>query len=131
MTLPPSPWLHTLSTPSALQACFKRTRWPTCAWPILWQETRSWLLAAGYTVVAVDVRGTGASFGQWRAPWQPEERADSVQVVDWIVSQPWSNQQVAEPSESPFLMSCGSVALLHWSVLRVQSCAQAGLDKLE
>jgi X-Pro dipeptidyl-peptidase (S15 family) len=63
---------------------------------MLWQETRSWLLAAGYAVVAVDVRGTGASFGQWRAPWQPEECADSVQVVDWIISQPWSSQQVAQ-----------------------------------
>lgn len=58
------------------------------------QEARSWFLAAGYAVVAVDVRGTGASFGSWRAPWQPEERADSQEIVDWIVSQPWSNQQV-------------------------------------
>jgi pimeloyl-ACP methyl ester carboxylesterase len=60
-----------------------------------WQDARSWFLAAGYAVVVVDVRGTGASFGQWRSPWQPEERADSREVIDWIVSQPWSNQQVA------------------------------------
>ena len=62
--------------------------------PFLWQETRSWFLAAGYAVAVVDVRGTGASFGQWRAPWQPEERTDSREVIDWIVRQPWSNQQV-------------------------------------
>jgi uncharacterized protein len=64
-----------------------------CAFPL--QETRSWFLAAGYAVVVVDVRGTGASFGQWLAPWQPEERSDSREVIDWVVSQPWSNQQVA------------------------------------
>lgn len=58
------------------------------------QEPRSWFLAAGYAVVAVDVRGTGASFGAWKAPWTQEERADSREVLDWVVSQPWSNQQV-------------------------------------
>ena len=85
--------------------------WPTRAYPILWQETRSWLLAAGYAVVAVDVRGTGASFGQWRAPWQPEERADSVKVVDWIVSQPWSNQQVLKQARKNSWLSCHLAAL--------------------
>ncbi len=58
------------------------------------QDARSWFLAAGYAVVAVDVRGTGASFGRWRAPWTPEERQDSREIVEWISQQPWSNQQV-------------------------------------
>jgi uncharacterized protein len=50
--------------------------------------------AAGYAFVAVDVRGSGASFGQWYIPWSPEEIADLGEVVDWIVAQPWSNGRV-------------------------------------
>ena len=63
---------------------------------IFQQEARSWFLAAGYAVVAIDVRGTGASFGRWRAPWTPEEADDSSEVIDWIVAQPWSNQRVRQ-----------------------------------
>eukprot|EP00208_Stichococcus_sp_RCC1054_P002346 CAMPEP_0206139850 /NCGR_PEP_ID=MMETSP1473-20131121/7550_1 /ASSEMBLY_ACC=CAM_ASM_001109 /TAXON_ID=1461547 /ORGANISM="Stichococcus sp, Strain RCC1054" /LENGTH=865 /DNA_ID=CAMNT_0053533773 /DNA_START=333 /DNA_END=2930 /DNA_ORIENTATION=- len=61
---------------------------------LLGQEAKSWFLAAGYAVCCIDVRGTGASFGRWRAPWTPEERADSREVVDWISHQPWCNGQV-------------------------------------
>lgn len=68
------------------------------------QEAKSWFLAAGYAVVSIDVRGTGASFGRWRAPWTPEERADSREVVDWISHQPWSNGQArAHHRGIPFL----------------------------
>lgn len=52
------------------------------------------LLAAGYAIVAMDVRGTGASFGQWRYPWHESERLDSLFVVDWITAQPWSDGNV-------------------------------------
>jgi predicted acyl esterase len=51
----------------------------------------SWLNEAGYALVMVDVRGTGASFGTSTAPWSPDEVADFPQLVDWIVAQPWSN----------------------------------------
>jgi len=53
-----------------------------------------WLNAAGYAVVMVDVRGTGASFGVSTAPWSPREVADFPQLVDWVISQPWSNGRV-------------------------------------
>ena len=49
---------------------------------------------AGYAHVIVDVRGSGASFGQWQIPWSAEETADLGEVVDWIVAQPWSNGRV-------------------------------------
>jgi uncharacterized protein len=49
---------------------------------------------AGYAVVAVDVRGTGASFGVSTAPFSPAETGDFVHLVDWIVAQPWSNGRV-------------------------------------
>mgnify|MGYP002134486547 CR=1 FL=1 len=48
----------------------------------------------GYAWVKIDVRGTGASFGKNLFPWFPRERQDGVEVVNWIVSQPWSNGKV-------------------------------------
>ncbi len=48
----------------------------------------------GYAFVTVDVRGSGASFGQWYIPWSQQEIADLGEVVDWIVAQPWSNGRV-------------------------------------
>ena len=49
------------------------------------------LLQGGYAVVSVDVRGTGASFGNRSIDWSREEVADSYDIMDWIVSQPWSD----------------------------------------
>ncbi len=48
----------------------------------------------GYALVSVDVRGSGASFGTWRYPWAEESVEDGRDIVDWIVSQPWSNGKV-------------------------------------
>jgi uncharacterized protein len=53
-----------------------------------------WFPSHGYARVAVDARGTGASFGVWRAPFSPDEVKDYGEVVDWIVKQPWSNGKV-------------------------------------
>jgi putative CocE/NonD family hydrolase len=44
--------------------------------------------------VVVDVRGSGASFGQWSSLWSDQEIADLGEVVNWIVEQPWSNGRV-------------------------------------
>lgn len=49
------------------------------------------LVDAGFAVVIVDVRGTGASDGVWRWPWSSDEVRDMRAVLDWIVAQPWSN----------------------------------------
>lgn len=71
----------------------------------------------GYAVVVVDVRGTGASFGSRDSFRSPAERADSVEVVDWIVSQPWSNGRVGATgvsylgAASDFLASTGHEAV--------------------
>jgi len=48
----------------------------------------------GYATVFVDARGTGASFGVWKAPFSQDEVKDYNQVVNWIVTQPWSNGRV-------------------------------------
>lgn len=51
----------------------------------------AWLNEAGYAVVMVDVRGTGASFGRATTPWSPREVADYALLADWVVAQPWSD----------------------------------------
>jgi putative CocE/NonD family hydrolase len=48
----------------------------------------------GYALVQVDVRGTGASYGTWDYPWTPDSIADAGEIVNWIISQPWSNGSV-------------------------------------
>lgn len=50
--------------------------------------------AHGYATVFVDARGTGASFGVWKAPFSPDEVKDYGEVASWIVAQPWSNGKV-------------------------------------
>ncbi len=54
----------------------------------------TWFPQHGYARVAVDARGTGASFGVWRAPFSQDEIKDYGEVVNWIVKQPWSNGKV-------------------------------------
>lgn len=56
-------------------------------------QERFWL-SRGYAFVSADVRGTGASFGQWFYPWSPQEVEDLGHLVDWIAGQPWSDGQV-------------------------------------
>ncbi|HET7036354.1 MAG TPA: CocE/NonD family hydrolase, partial [Thermomicrobiaceae bacterium] len=51
-------------------------------------------VTSGYAWVAVDVRGSGASFGHRRQEWSPEEIADGVEIADWIVRQPWSDGSI-------------------------------------
>lgn len=48
----------------------------------------------GYVVVYIDVRGTGASYGSRAFPWTEVEVKDGADIVDWIISQPWSNGKV-------------------------------------
>ena len=65
--------------------------------------------------------GTGASYGQWRMPWSPEERSDSIEIIDWITRQAWSNQQVSSMPcahvEPHTLMSSCAWARAHTSLL--------------
>jgi len=56
-----------------------------------YRSYRPFIVRQGFALVHIDVRGTGASFGSWPYPWHPETLQDSYEVVEWIVSQPWSN----------------------------------------
>jgi hypothetical protein len=63
-------------------------------------STRRRLLEAGYAWVDVDARGSGASEGSRPSPWHREEVRDGVEVVDWIVRQPWSDGSVGSTGVS-------------------------------
>jgi len=65
----------------------------------------------GYATVFVDARGTGASFGVWKAPFTQDEAKDYSEVVNWIVSQPWSNGRVGAIGNS----YTGNTALLYFN----------------
>src|SRR5262249_49026748 len=52
---------------------------------------RDTFVPRGYALVVVDVRGTGASFGTRDIFRSPRERDDALEIVEWIVAQPWSN----------------------------------------
>ncbi len=48
----------------------------------------------GYAVVKVDARGSGASFGSRQVEYGPQEVRDGYDVVEWVVSQAWSDGHV-------------------------------------
>ena len=48
---------------------------------------RDFFVKYGYVVVAVDVRGTGASFGTRDSFRSPREREDTAEIAEWIVQQ--------------------------------------------
>jgi len=52
------------------------------------------LVAAGYAVVRVDIRGTGASEGSNTDEYTPQEQADGAACVEWIAAQPWCDGHV-------------------------------------
>jgi hypothetical protein len=49
---------------------------------------------AGYALILVDARGSGASFGTRPYEMSVTEARDYGEIVDWIIAQPWSNQRV-------------------------------------
>ncbi|HEX5461471.1 MAG TPA: CocE/NonD family hydrolase [Steroidobacteraceae bacterium] len=63
------------------------------------RSERPWI-ALGYAVVNADVRGTGASFGQWYIPYSPQEARDVGYLANWIARQRWSNGKVVMSGNS-------------------------------
>jgi putative CocE/NonD family hydrolase len=47
-----------------------------------------------FAVLAVDARGSGASGGNRKMEWSPDEVADMGEVAAWAAQQPWSNGRV-------------------------------------
>jgi uncharacterized protein len=49
---------------------------------------------AGFALVLIDARGTGASFGTRTIELGSREISDYSEIVDWVAGQPWSNGRV-------------------------------------
>jgi putative CocE/NonD family hydrolase len=67
-------------------------------WPLRWTRRTNnfqrFFTSYGYAIVLIDARGSGASFSTRPHPWSRDEIQDSCEIVDWIISQPWSNGKV-------------------------------------
>lgn len=59
------------------------------------RRSKQFFAAHGYAQVVVDIRGTGASYGAWRLPWEAVTVLDGADILDWICAQSWSNGRVA------------------------------------
>jgi uncharacterized protein len=74
-------------------------------------EDASALLADGYAVLGVAIRGTGCSEGEFEFR-NPQENSDGAAAVTWAASQPWSTGHVGMFGDSfPGLMQPGVAAL--------------------
>jgi hypothetical protein len=78
---------------------------------------RDLFVPRGYALVAVDVRGTGASFGNRDSFRSPRERDDYARIAEWVVAQPWSDGRIGATGISyvgaacDFLASSGNPAV--------------------
>lgn len=62
---------------------------------------RALFTSRGYAWVDVDVRGSGASFGERPSPWYREgEVKDGAEIADFVVRQPWSNGRIGSTGVS-------------------------------
>src|SRR3954462_11634952 len=57
------------------------------------------LLAAGYAVLGVSIRGTSCSTGTFEA-FTPREWRDGAAAVEWAARQPWSNGHIGMLGDS-------------------------------
>lgn len=58
-----------------------------------------WYVSRGYAYVHLDVRGTGRSDGDFGF-FDPRERRDLYEVIEWIASEPWSNGKIGGIGQS-------------------------------
>ena len=91
--------------PPGTEACPGLARW------------RDLFVPRGYALVAVDVRGTGASFGTRDSFRSPRERDDYSRIAEWVAAQPWSDGRIGATGISyvgaacDFLASSGNPAV--------------------
>lgn len=53
-----------------------------------------WFAARGYVAMLVDLRGTGASDGALRLPFDAADADDGCAAVEWAATQPWCNGRI-------------------------------------
>ncbi len=52
------------------------------------------MLKRGYVLAAVDVRGSGASFGVFQGIFTPAESQDAYEITEWLARQPWCDGKI-------------------------------------
>jgi putative CocE/NonD family hydrolase len=52
------------------------------------------LVQHGYIVAAVDVRGSGASYGRYEGVYSEAETRDAYEMTEWFAAQPWCDGNV-------------------------------------
>lgn len=57
-------------------------------------EIHGYFAAQGFACLRVDMRGAGDSEGHIPPMYDPQERRDGIEVMQWIARQPWSNGKV-------------------------------------
>lgn len=87
------------------------------------------LLGNGYAVVAVDSRGSGASFGFTPYPFNEQEIRDYGEVVDWITRQPWSDGNVGATGISYEGITAELLTVAHPGSTKVVIPQQADIDQ--
>ncbi|MFI1920243.1 CocE/NonD family hydrolase [Nocardia sp. NPDC020380] len=86
-------WVGSLNLPGVgVDGLFDLTRQADAG--ALEAAAQDWALAeAGYTLVQVDIRGTGTSQGDWQV-FGDREKQDAAEIIDWITQQSWSDGNV-------------------------------------
>jgi predicted acyl esterase len=77
------------------------------AYPLfLWRETGpvEWYVSQGYAYVHADVRGSGQSEGEFEFMGLNEQQ-DYLELIAWIVAQPWCNGRVGGIGQSYYAMA--------------------------
>ena len=77
------------------------------AYPLfLWRETGpvEWYVGQGYAYVHADVRGSGQSEGAFEF-MGPNEQQDYLELIAWIVRQPWCSGRVGGIGQSYYAMA--------------------------
>src|SRR5271155_805566 len=77
------------------------------AYPLfLWRETGpvEWYVSQGYAYVHADVRGSGRSEGEFEFMGLNEQQ-DYLDLIAWIVRQPWCNGRVGGIGQSYYAMA--------------------------
>ncbi len=77
------------------------------AYPLfLWRETGpvEWYVQQGYVYVHADVRGSGHSGGEFTFMGR-EEQEDYLELIAWIIKQPWCNGRIGGIGQSYYAMA--------------------------
>jgi putative CocE/NonD family hydrolase len=93
------------------------------------QPLPDFLVVHGYAVVVADSRGSGASTGSTPYPFNEQELQDYREVVDWIISQPWSDGYVGATGISYEGIAAELLTVAHPAAARVVVPRQADIDQ--